>query len=381
MGNFNSLPHDIMFEILSRLPIESVLEYKLVSKPWRNLIRQYPSFSQTNHLDSARKLSFIFDTPDCYEEDLFWFNEVYTYTEYNENLNCFITRSLRMSSSLPNKFCYILGSCNGLICFNASLDRKTKANNQSLLLLSVYEPAYICNPVTREYLVLPKPVGNKVLTGFGYTPSTNEYKVVRTFNSRTEPNFGSVQVYTLGSGVGWRNVKAKMEYDVNGTYSRDQFGVFANGSVHWVSCRGIIVAFHLADEEFLVLRPPPCLPHGNRFPLLFKLLVLGDCICVYFCRYQGSELWVLKKNWNKEFSNLSRFEKPITFTKSGGLLCYNYGDKNVYHYAPEASPSRMLVDFGKNFEFGVPHNNTLVSLKALGEKDAKLLDSFANGYH
>ncbi|XP_026438628.1 uncharacterized protein LOC113337153 isoform X2 [Papaver somniferum] len=42
---------------------------------------------------------------------------------------------------------------------------------------------------------------------------------------------------------------------------------------------------------------------------------------------------------------------------------------------PEASSSRYLVNFGKNYETGIPHRNTLVSLKALGEEDTKLMDS------
>ncbi|XP_026423165.1 uncharacterized protein LOC113319093 [Papaver somniferum] len=46
------LPFEIIAEILSRVPAESILECKSVSKPWRNVV-QHPSFSQKhlNHIN------------------------------------------------------------------------------------------------------------------------------------------------------------------------------------------------------------------------------------------------------------------------------------------------------------------------------------------
>ncbi|XP_026436036.1 putative F-box protein At3g17400 [Papaver somniferum] len=51
---FNNLPKEITQDILTRLPTESVLDCKLVCKPWRDLIR-LPSFSRLHltHLNSA----------------------------------------------------------------------------------------------------------------------------------------------------------------------------------------------------------------------------------------------------------------------------------------------------------------------------------------
>ncbi|XP_026420275.1 F-box protein At2g23160-like [Papaver somniferum] len=114
----------------------------------------------------------------------------------------------------------------------------------------------------------------------------------------------------------------------------------------------------------------------------------GDLLCAYYHHCNGSwELWSLKKCknyqdviWSKEFNDFSHTRvEPITFTKSGGLLYYDYGDNNVYLYAAEASFSRMLVSFGVNFESVVPHKNTLVSLKALGEEETKQMNSCERG--
>ncbi|XP_026398416.1 F-box protein At3g07870-like [Papaver somniferum] len=267
MGNFNMLPKEIMLEIFSRVPAESVLECKSVSKSWRNLL-QHPSFPQMhlNHLndfDAAHdsgNLSLIFYTK--------WLDkEPFYYTEYDENLNRF-TRTTRINVRPPFEYYDILHSCNGLVCFSAYL-----GNCHNM------QPAYICNPITREYTVIPKFEGKEFLAGFGYSPSTNEYKVVRISRDMGDPNFGIVQ----------RN---------------------------------------------------------------------------------ESNLQVI---WSNEFSNC--YGRPISFTKSGGLLCYDLRDNNVYRYAPKASSSRVLVNFDKKFTVGVPHKNTVVSLKSLEEENTELLNS------
>ncbi|XP_026420291.1 putative F-box protein At1g53550 [Papaver somniferum] len=77
MGNFDMVPLEIMLEILSRVPAESIFECKLVSKPWRDLVR-HPSFSQLhfNHLNAPDygKLGFILTGSE---------KELY-YSEYDE---------------------------------------------------------------------------------------------------------------------------------------------------------------------------------------------------------------------------------------------------------------------------------------------------------
>ncbi|XP_026459635.1 F-box/kelch-repeat protein At3g23880-like [Papaver somniferum] len=303
-----------------------------------------------NALDSG-KLSFIYSH----------YGKQYYFTEYDENLNSF-SRPTRINLRHPFQNLYILGSCNRLICFNACYD-------------NIYQPAYICNPITREFILFPKVEGKQFLTGFGYIPSTNEYKVVSICSSKRDPNFGIIQTYTIGSGIGWRNV-GKMDYDLIST--RQNNAVFLNGSIYWV-IQGTIFSLDLADEEVRIIPSPP--QAGNP-PSTVRMRVLGDFLCACYTNDHGWDLWFFKKNinnhdviWNKEFSDHHIDVRPITFTKSGGLLCYDYRDNRVFRYAPKASSPRMLVNFGENFQFGEPHRNTLVSLKALGEDKTKLMAS------
>ncbi|XP_026415613.1 F-box protein At3g07870-like [Papaver somniferum] len=376
MVRFNILPKDIMIEILIRLPTQSVLKCKLVSKQWRDLIH-HPSFSQLhlnylNHSDAhadAGKLNYIFSTMGI--EKQFYYTE---YDDENFHETTPFSRQTRIKLDPPFIDNYILSSCDGLICFNA------RCNKEEFY----YEPAYICNPITREYIILPKLEEEHMidlLFGFGYNSSTNEYKVVRIYNSKREPNVGIIQVYTLGSGNGWRNV-GKMNMDIK--HLGQCAGAFANEALHWVDQeRNIILAFHLTDEKFSELPPPPpCLTRAGVPYLVLGLGVLGDFLSATFYFNAGDcNMWLLKKNkdtdtdlsWSKEFSFDSYIHLPFDFMKSGRLLCCGRG--KIVSYDPKASSAEMDVSFGKSISAAIPHKNTLVSLKVLGEKDTKTMES------
>ncbi|XP_026454422.1 putative F-box protein At3g22710 isoform X2 [Papaver somniferum] len=306
MGRINNLPKEIMSEILSRLPTESVLDCKLVCKRWLNVVL-HPSFSHMhfNRLDSA-------------------------------------------------------------VCLNASYK-------------GYYGPAYICNPITREYILLPISKRAYQWTGFGYIPSTSEYKVVRISVGSRDLNAGNIQVYTLGSGFGWRNVG-------NTDIEIDNFaapaGAFANGALHRVNKReGTVLAFHLTNEKFIELPSPPCLTAG----VSVTLKVLGNFLsATSYHNASSCEIWLLKKNkdncddlsWSKDFS-FDVFDNykswPFCYTKCGRLLFY--GDNNISSYHPKDSSAKMDVSFGKTIVKGIPHKNTLVSLKVLGEKNVRTMES------
>ncbi|XP_026438032.1 F-box protein At3g07870-like [Papaver somniferum] len=208
----------------------------------------------------------------------------------------------------------MVGSCNGLVCFKIS-DKNTR----------VQDPIYICNPVTREYVYLPKYIhgGDRdsryrgfFICGFGYNYSTHEYKVVRIYyRSGMSLDVSKVQVYTLGSGQGWRD-----KGNITHLLSPITSCVCANGALYW-SGYGKIMAFDLADEEFRVIPLPPVSEEVSGAVCL--RLLRGYVSVVHFI--EGDEptsihVWVLKKKkkytssetrepvfddlwyWNEEFS-------------------------------------------------------------------------------
>ncbi|OVA19374.1 F-box domain [Macleaya cordata] len=416
----NLLPMEIIFDIFSRLPFELVFECRRVCKTWRNIIynpsfahfylqtgRQLPQFDDYDH-NFNNKCNSIFnaDSDEVGLGLLFLIrfsdkdkgNVGLYFGEYDENqIGKYsyekLTKINHPPINKPNEFAMV-GSCNGLICF-------------SVPQYPIYDPVYIFNPITREYINLPRFNIKKrtdywtghMVCGFGYHPTTNyEYKVVRIYYCGKRP-IGEVQVYTLGDGRGWRK-KGKIPWSLSTmihtkTYPPPSPGILANGALYWMNKEQKIVAFDLADEEFRVVSPPPCfLPTGyNEYKHCFQLRELGRCLCVvHQVRGECVEIWSFKKTkngtsykmkeeeylswtWSREFrirwegQHKNEYE-PFALTKSGEvLLLYNH--KILFRYDPKtATLKKLVVDDGTGLKYfqGVPHMNSFVSLKALGER-------------
>ncbi|KAI3882317.1 hypothetical protein MKX03_007958, partial [Papaver bracteatum] len=167
-GSMESLPSDIILEIVSRLPAESVLDCKLVCKRWETLIRR-SNFTnmhvshQLNHLyggdvsdDLATKVeSRLFfacrtDDPDEFITLLFHGGKLSDRISndekyiYNQNLKRIYHPRMH---NKPLHY-HLVGSSNGLVC----------AFQRHHLVI---DPTYICNPLTREYVYLPQLVVKK----------------------------------------------------------------------------------------------------------------------------------------------------------------------------------------------------------------------------
>ncbi|XP_026403208.1 F-box protein At3g07870-like [Papaver somniferum] len=388
MGNFKMLPGDIVFNILTRLPTETAVDCKLVSKSWNKVIshRLFPQSHLNrllNNLDSAGSSGGKFtlltanDNP-IYAYRLFHFLEFYDKKFSLEDQPFHRVTRMKLNPA-PFKFYYFCGSSNGLVCLNGCYDNEWVN----------YEPVYICNPITREFVYLPaftrKPGrSERLVTGFGYVSKTNEYKVVRMYNLEKDPTSLRVEVYTLGSGKGWRNIGKKFNKELQMFIGNH--GVLLNGSLYWVLQDGKIAVFDLASETFSEL------PEGFPKSWNMRLWVLGDYLAATHRDKVSKtfEIFLLKENkkkknknkkkkedgpsltWIKEFSlnNVDTYDY-LVLTGRGTVLCRS--KTQVQMYDLNSSSSKLLVDFGRDkgiFE-AIPHMHTLVSLKALGEKKNK----------
>ncbi|OVA19248.1 F-box domain [Macleaya cordata] len=343
----NLLPEEITLDILSRLPAVSVPPSSQVCKTWRRLIhgtefadahlrrllqQQHQQFQQQFYhedLDQddnlyhkasssnnnnnnggrgggggggggATKVSFIFLAGKSNVKP--GYNSIY-YGDYyyNEGLCYKTVKSLKENRIKHLNTRAIVGSCNGLICFCS----------ENIGLIG-NDPVYIINPITWEEVNLPKFINNcsnskhgpflsqsfVMVSGFGYLPSTNEYKVVRISYRNTQPsgNVGRVQVYTLGSGSGWRKKGTISAYLLRPGSKFPSPGVFVDGALHWLDFKNFrIVAFDLADEEFFVYPSPTCFQSQHN-AIFYYLTVLGGCLCVVHQNRRISlDIWSLKK--------------------------------------------------------------------------------------
>ncbi|XP_026431008.1 F-box/kelch-repeat protein At3g06240-like [Papaver somniferum] len=382
MDNLNNLPAEIISDVLTCLPAETVLDCKLVSKTWRDLIK-HPLFYKMhtnrliNHSATAAystdsgKLGFLALAQD---KKLYYFEYVENHNKPIDNF-----KNIILTPPIQNyKYNYV-GSFNGLICLRA-----------------VGENIFMYNPMTKEYVFLPQPTINfyrikQRWFGFGYLPSTGEYKVVLMYKV---PKFVEVIVYTLGSGNGWRNIgQFKLEFN----YVYEGHGVFVNGALHWMHnararARRMILVFDLADEKFCEHLSPPLVPIACNYLVVGVLGGFLFCADRHFCsvsrQYVSSDIWVYKKNndnysmkeldehrslgWSKVFTNV--YSIPLAFTKSGDVLTYSLSFLSIYD-AKSSTLKKILVPFKEQFCQISPHRNTFGSLKELGEGNAKTVES------
>ncbi|KAK9285171.1 hypothetical protein L1049_024357 [Liquidambar formosana] len=263
------IPDVILIDILSKLPTKTILSCRCACKSLRNVISD-PDFVKIHLLRAPTSLLIPTSERNLYlaEVDEWEIGSVF-------QLN---THGL----DLYEKRVIVQHSCNGLICL---CDEETNKSQFS-----------IWNPILGEYAFLPQAERGSSckVSGFGYSPSTNQYKVLRVFQHKGIPK---AEIYTLGMDS-WRSI-GDAPY-LNGWSSSN---TLLNGALHWIiwderdDLRSIC-SFDIGDEKFRTIPSPPWTEQNqqhrcNRFKV--KLGVHEGCL--YLCNVSIGDqfdMWILK---------------------------------------------------------------------------------------
>ncbi|XP_058185311.1 F-box/kelch-repeat protein At3g23880-like [Rhododendron vialii] len=327
------IPEQIVLEILSRLPVQSLLRFRCVCKVWKSLISD-PKFTL-----SSRKHQIAIQCRYLYSID--------TGHAFSG------TRSLLKRDPLPKPMLFyddkkaserlkIFGSCNGLF------------------LVSHYADFYLWNPSTRQSTKVLSlktkgwakhfSLNNAYLSGLCYDSSADDYKAVLAMGNK----FGEVTVVSFKRKY-WATMTSHALDKDKGYISLP--GPNVNEKLHWAitklghdrvhySARYGIVSFDPLTDEFEEI-PMPLTPNngtpnnGEGEPIVKGLGVLDGCLCMGRCVTRGSggeevepgffELLVMKEygvgdSWTRIF-NVS---KNFMVLSRGTLvpLCFT-GDKEV----------------------------------------------------
>lgn len=239
------------------------------------------------------------------------------------------TKILHFSDNCVNTF--LIGSCNGLICFGRGTAFSKFGYNFRFY-----------NPVTGRVLCVSDPLGNyqgRLICGFGFVSSKDDYMLfVGGLQRRTSENF--VYVYSLKSND-WRKI---------GEFGEDEFsiffggrGVLVNETLHWDKTQvrrsnaKSICGFNLVDESFKEVMMPRVFWGNDDHLLDFKVTEMGGCLCAWAQDvYGGAEMWMLMQygvweSWTKLFKidlipGLDNFYgclengKVLVHTNNGSLL-------------------------------------------------------------
>ncbi|MCI01022.1 F-box/kelch-repeat protein, partial [Trifolium medium] len=198
-----SLPYlsvELIPEILSRLPVKSLLQFRCVCKSWKSLISD-PKFAN-KHLSlstthTIHHISYFHKHPQT--------SVLKSYSLDSSVLTNTAQTQFPQTTQFPlsrNCFVYFDGSCNGILCFSEVGLR--------------YVLVRLWNPSIRKFRELPsisEPHNfghHKLMSGFGYDPICDNYKVVfvlLAFDNYTSNYFSEnkVKVHTLGTDS-WKSV-------------------------------------------------------------------------------------------------------------------------------------------------------------------------------
>ncbi|KAI9117948.1 hypothetical protein K1719_011090 [Acacia pycnantha] len=300
------LPDEIMEEILTRLPVKSLIRFKSVAKSWCEQIAN-PSFiaRQFELYDSVTENSRL--------RLIFRWHEKPCISLISDQ------EPIDVEVPFPEKddvsFILVYGQCNGIFCLYAVYG--DKARRFSLILW---------NPGTREVKVLPASHDHSIF-GFGIDPVTKDYKVVRIggliFEGRENP---SVEVYNLGTDS-WRTVDTVVPANELGF---PNCRAYLNGFYHWIivdyNDRGILF-FDFSKELFGRIQLPPEIDHVLDSIVDVIDEKLACVVAPYNFFYCGFEIWVMNEygvesSWSKKF-----FVAPLCLQY--GILLGFWGDDEI----------------------------------------------------
>lgn len=310
--NHGYLPEDVMLDILLRLPVKTLLQFKCVSKHWYTLIES-PGFVKLhfNHKSNPERLLVRNYRPDT---------DKYTYALFHDETFCGFEEPDHLQ--MPITVGSLLGPVDGLFLVVG------RSGNMALLNPSMRQlrPIPLLHPDVKPHL---SPYDD--LLGFGWDESGKDYKVISIqyfWNDELDvPHDPSiVSIYSLRSDS-WRHFEDVDLANSGHCSYKSLCNTYLNGVYYWfteLNDQDIsILAFDMSLEKFREIKVPDCIKARGG-----DLTLYGDSVALISCDLDMNakcvDIWVLKEEsrWVKCL-NIGPFEDlkwPLGFWRDTELL-------------------------------------------------------------
>ncbi|KAJ0433698.1 putative F-box domain-containing protein [Helianthus annuus] len=316
------IPLEIQLEIIKKLPIKSLIQFRSVSKPWKSTIDS-SDFIADYTCSSARLqhlLLISYQNPSSekiyvpvVDDDMFPQNMVSpTHVPASVNL-------LRDS--------IVVGTSHGLVCLFGYYRNPGDFKCGTGMAMSV-----LWNPLIRKSVAIHVPDVDwpgEPAFGFGVCPATSDPKIVKINEMRTHKKMKGetcssrwqVEVFSLSSGI-WRSSLGSfpcnlVEFDwPHSQVSLDRF-------IYWFGAGGtefrLIVSFDLSSEEFGEIYLPVELALHN--PMQLFLCKRSDSLAVLKknIKREQYEVWIPENGVSKLFMKLFTVNMPNEFVHTTSL--------------------------------------------------------------
>ncbi|KAF3660900.1 hypothetical protein FXO37_13162 [Capsicum annuum] len=330
-----NLSEDVTYEILSRLPVTSLIRFKCICRFWYFLIKNPNFISKHLHKLGSKKhfLRLLISRRGNITN-----KRILSLSE-NDTFDVFINQDF--PPYFNDKFGHVrlIGPCNGIVC-----------------LCGYPDNIVLWNPSIRDYKILPQShiqrlVGSTVRGtdfGLGFDSKKNDYKVIQILFcvSIDRVVVYQVEIYSLSTNS-WRKyngiVPAKIKYG-NTSWSM----VYKNENFCWLAQDGenheVILSFNMSEGIFRNTKLPLNIgTFGEREIRSVWVIVPFDesiSLIVYCLKELEKyfDIWVISELGTKSFwtksqriGPLSRVERPLGFWKNGEFILENNSGQLVIY--------------------------------------------------
>jgi F-box interacting protein len=329
------LPYDVVFDILTRLPVKSIIRFSFVSKSWNSILTS-PDFINT-HLDRAKSSlshnnnnnnGFLLYIHKSYYKHLCTVlcNSDHTFTEISK-------------LKIPFSDISVVDFCNGMFCL------KNFENHE----------LYLWNPSIRKFKILtPHYFARLVAYGLGFHSQNKDFKILRIL---CDNKMSEAEIYTLSTDS-WRRVVISMESEPNiGSINLIDTSpcLFFKGALHSIAFswnHRFILSFDVNAETFRQIMVPRNYFNENISLNFESLVVFKGSLAVFVCveDLDGDGdicyLWVMREygvveSWTKISVPINFVQKLFGCTDNGELLI-NTTNRGLVSYDPESLNENYL---------------------------------------
>nr|XP_043633430.1 F-box protein At2g23160-like [Erigeron canadensis] len=326
------LPKDALYDILSRLPVESLARFRCVCKPWCNYIDD--PYLVSIHVNEPILMMLNGECATLPKRP-----GIVSIIESKEGNTVFevkqdpIYRFKSKGSQIQD-----IGISNGMILL--AQDDDEFLDDVSFLVI---------HPLRKEryelpFLDLQFPLSCPNAYGLGFDDSTKTFKVVFLFTRLTSQLDNlCTMVHILGTYL-WRKIPQIPE-----CYKMYGQGVFVKGLLHWVNassenehtdmCK--LTYFDVRKEEFGVIDPPP----KPTISTMDQLVNINDKLGYAYKIDDSVQVWILK---HKEWLSYGQFHCAPLLSCSydislRGLGCCNQDGDLLIRAGKYHDPGRFFI--------------------------------------
>ncbi|XP_050870498.1 F-box/kelch-repeat protein At3g06240-like [Lathyrus oleraceus] len=320
MKRIMHVPHELIIQILLRLPVKSLIRFKCVRKLWFSLISNDSNFANSDFQLTAathnHRILFISTSPHEF-------------------------RSIDLETSLDDD------SASASLDFNFMLPQscsliEVKYSCRGFMFWQCFSNIYLWNPSTGVHKQIPlSPIDSNLdakyssfVYGFGYDPSMDDYLV---FNISTLANISShLEFFSLRSNT-WKEIECPglvnyTHYVSMNALEDRRVGLLFKEAIHWLTFRhdssmDVIVAFHLVEQKLLEIYYPDEFYHE---PIDCDLWVFREFFSLWAMEDDTVEIWVMNdytvhSSWTKtlvlSIAVIStQYFSPICCTRRGEII-------------------------------------------------------------